>query len=151
MIKRFISCGLLILIIAFSVSCEQKKDNKSFSKTYYNYFDTVITIKAYNIDKNSFNSVCDLLESELLEKYNQLFDIYNNYKGVNNIKTINDNAGIKKIQVDEELTDFLDCCKKMYNVTKGNVNICLGSVLSVWHKYRDEGKKVPEKSKLEKD
>ena len=30
---------------------------------------------------------------DTLEEYHQLYDIYNQYEGINNIMTINDNAG----------------------------------------------------------
>ena len=40
---------------------------------------------------------------EQLTKYHQLFDIYNSYEGVNNLKTINDLAGIAPVKVDRKL------------------------------------------------
>lgn len=141
MIKRVISLFLIISFVLFSASCENKND-KLLTKTYYQYFDTVTTVKIYNSNKD-FNKICNSFESNVLKKYNQLFDIYKTYKGISNIKTINDNAGIKKIKIDSELTDFLLCCKKMYQKTNGNVNVCLGPVLKIWHKFRNEGKKVP--------
>ncbi len=142
MIKRFISVVFLV-VFAFSCTSCGSTDKQSYSKSYYQYFDTVTTIKIYENDEKIFNSICNSLEKEVLKKYYQLFDIYNTYKGINNIKTINDNAGVKKVKVDRELIDFLNCCKSVYSITNGNVNVCLGPVLSVWHKFRDEGKKVP--------
>ena len=34
-------------------------------------------------------------------------DIYHDYEGMNNIKTINDNAGIQPVKVDEEIIELL--------------------------------------------
>ena len=35
------------------------------------------------------------------------YDIYHDYEGMNNIKTINDNAGIQPVKVDEEIIELL--------------------------------------------
>jgi len=37
---------------------------------------------------------------------------------------------------------------KQYELTKGRVNIALGSVLSIWHNYREAGKDDPENAKI---
>ena len=74
---------------------------------------------------------------ELLLYYNQLFDRYNSYEGLNNVKTINDNAGIAPVQVDEPLLDLLELCKEWYADSQGTVNVCLGPVLEIWHNYRE--------------
>ena len=64
------------------------------------------------------------------------FDIYDNYDGVNNVKTINDNAGIAPVEVDKELIDLLELSREEYELTSGKVNVAMGSVLSIWHTYR---------------
>ena len=79
------------------------------------------------------------LYCELLQHYHKLFDIYNNYDGINNIKTINDNAGIKPVTVDREILNLLDFSVNVYELTDGKVNVAMGSVLEVWHDYRTAG------------
>ena len=68
----------------------------------------------------------------------KLFDIYYEYSGVDNIKTINKNAGKKSVKVDRELVDFLLYCKELYTKTNGKTNIMLGSVLKIWHDVRED-------------
>lgn len=147
MIKRFLSSLLSFIILISLTSCESKL--KLFSKTYFDYFDTVITIKAYCTSQDDFQKLCKITENDI-KKYYKLFDIYNNYDGLNNLKTINDFAGEKEIFVDKEIIDFLNYCKEIYSLTKGYVNICLGSVLKIWHSYREEGKTLP-KTKILKN
>ena len=83
-----------------------------------------------------------------LEEYHQLYDIYNDYKEINNLKTINDNAGIKPVQVDQRIIDLLTFSKDVYNKTNGKVNIAFGAVLQLWHDYRTEGVDNPEEAQL---
>lgn len=132
------------MLIGFT-SCTTQ--TKLFSKSYFDYFDTVINIKAYCQNQDDFQKLCKIAESNI-KKYYELFDIYNNYDGINNLKTINDFAGKDKVKVDSEIIEFLKYCKEIYNLTDGNVNICLGSVLKIWHSYREKGKKLPKKSEL---
>ncbi len=40
--------------------------------------------------------------------------------------------------------------KKAYKITNGYVNIAMGSVLSIWHDYREKGESLPPKSMLTK-
>ncbi len=87
--------------------------------------------------------------------FHQLFDIYHDYDGIHNLKTINDNAGIKPVKVDESITDLLIRARDWYDSTGGMVNIAMGSVLSIWHDYRESaspneaGAKLPPPEALE--
>ena len=62
---------------------------------------------------------------------------YNDYDGVTNIKTINDNAGTAPVQVDDKILGMLELARQMYNTTDGKLNIAMGSVLRIWHDYRE--------------
>ncbi|NLB81788.1 MAG: FAD:protein FMN transferase, partial [Clostridiaceae bacterium] len=73
---------------------------------------------------------------------------YNNYDDINNMKTINDYAGIAPIKVDKKIIDLLLFSKEQYHITNGNTNIALGSVLKVWHEYRTNGVENPQNAKL---
>ena len=79
---------------------------------------------------------------------NKLYDIYNDYDGINNIKTINDNAGVKPIAVRQEIIDLLIFSKEWYSKTNGTVNIALGPMLSIWHQYREEGISNPASARI---
>ena len=76
-------------------------------------------------------------------EYHQLFDIYADYEGINNLKTINDNAGIAPVEVDRKVIDLLLDCKAYYDLTGGKVNVAMGGVLKLWHEARNDSYNDP--------
>ncbi len=106
-----------------------------FTATFLNLFDTVTTVVGYADSKQSFESLAQSIHDEL-EAYHQLFDIYNTYEGLSNLKTVNDQAGLAPVKVDRRIIDLLKDCKKYYSMTRGKVNIAMGSVLQLWHEAR---------------
>lgn len=118
-----------------------------YSTIFYDAFDTVTQVIAYCDSEEEFTRQMDALHADLLE-YHQLYDIYNDYDGVTNIKTINDNAGVEPVKVSREIIDLLLEAKRLYAETGGKVNVAMGSVLSIWHDYRESGLAEPELAEL---
>lgn len=109
-------------------------------KTYaWNYFDTVTTIVGYTETGEEFEAITKEIFA-MLEEYHKLYDIYNSYSGINNIRTINRlyDGEHKVVTVDRKIIDMLLYAKDLYNKTNGNMNIAMGSVLSIWHDYRSD-------------
>ena len=75
-----------------------------------------------------------------LEEYHKLYDIYNEYEGINNLCTINKlyDGEHKVVEVDRRIIDMLLYAKEVYTKTNGKTNIAMGSVLSIWHDYRTD-------------
>ena len=113
-----------------------RKKQKPFDVQYLTYFDTVTSITIYADDEEQFDEWEQLVHSEL-ERYHQLYDIYHSYEGVNNIKVINDHAGMSPVEVPEDILDLLEFSLKEYDLTGGGVHVGMGSVLSIWHDYRE--------------
>lgn len=113
-----------------------RKKQKPFDVQYLTYFDTVTSITIYADDEEQFDEWEQLVHSEL-ERYHQLYDIYHSYEGVNNIKVINDHAGMSPVEVSEDILDLLEFSLKEYDLTGGGVHVGMGSVLSIWHDYRE--------------
>ena len=109
-----------------------------YQGTFLELFDTVTVVLGYASSEEEFNAEVQALRSSL-EEYHQLYDIYNDYEGVNNIKTINDNAGGDPVEVDQRIIDLLLFCRDMYERTGGKTNVMFGSVLSIWHDAREYG------------
>lgn len=128
-------------------ACSAGKEKQRYSKAYLEFFDTVTQIIGYEEDEETFSRNCEKVYS-LLEEYHQLTDIYHSYEGVNNVRTINRSAGVEPVKVDEKLIDLLEFSKEMCRVTGGACNIAMGSVLSIWHKYREAGINDPESAEL---
>ena len=144
--KRIVSILLLILVFCSVLplfgACNnnggKKEEYTTRSKTIsYVHFNTVSILSSYgNVTEEEFESYAKTVD-EMLGYYHKLFDIYYEYTGVNNIRTINKNAGKAPVTVDEELIVFLEYCKEMYALTQGKSNVMLGSVLRIWHDARE--------------
>lgn len=141
--KRLIIILLAILLLASGCG----KKTTRYQAEFLGVFDTVTTIVGYSESKEEFTALVGRIKDKLTE-YHRLYDIYHSYKGVNNIKTINDNAGIAPVKVDKELISLLLFAKKQYAVTEGKINIALGPVLRIWHDYREKGISDPLSAEL---
>ena len=131
-----LSLGLLAGCGASGSPAGEAGKAQRYSTVFYDAFDTVTQVIAYCSSEKEFSAQMEALHADLLE-YHQLYDIYNDYDGVVNIKTINDNAGKAPVQVDEKILGMLELARQMYHTTGGKLNIAMGSVLSIWHDYRE--------------
>ena len=134
--KRLV-CALLLLSLLLA-GCAPEVEKTQFNATYLTLFDTVTTIVGKAVTKEDFQAQAQQIHDELLV-YHQLFDIYNEYEGITNLKTINDRAGTGPVTVDQAIIDLLLDCKEYYRITGGRVNVAMGSVLQLWHEARNDG------------
>lgn len=111
-------------------------DYSKHSAQYLNYFDTVIQFIGYTKTSEDFEKY-SLMAQSSFDNLNKLFDRFNQYEGINNIYTINQNAGIAPVEVDPCVVDLIQFCVDAYYETDGLVNISMGAVLDVWHDYMD--------------
>ncbi len=134
-----------ILLSCTSVSaCGRGKQPQKFSEYSFDYFDTVTTITGYAADREEFNTVAEEILTELGE-YHRLFTIYHRFEGLENLCTINElvDGAHRTVTVDRRIIDMLLYAKDMHERTGGRVNIAMGSVLSIWHDYREIGMSDP--------
>ena len=125
-----------VLSLSLLVGCKPKKELTRYTTIFYDVFDTVTQVIAYCESEEEFNTQMQALHQDLIA-YNQLYDIYNDYDGVVNVKTINENAGKAPVQVDDRILSMLELADQMYQTTNGKLNIAMGSVLNIWHNYRE--------------
>ena len=118
-----------------------------FKATFLDVFDTYSEIIVYAQDEAAAQQILTDAHADLLA-YHQLFDIYNNYDGINNLKTVNDNAGVQPVAVDARLIDLLTFAKDLQPKVNGRINIAMGSVLRIWHTYREAGIDDPANAQL---
>ncbi len=149
MLNKIISFAIIFALLFSFSSCtsDSSKELEKFTETYIDFFDTVSTVVGFDKSQEAFDANADFIENELSE-YHKLYDIYKTYSGINNLCTVNKNAGIKPIEVDVRIIELLDECIKLYKITNGNTNVAMGSVLSLWHKYRTLGEDDPENAEL---
>lgn len=139
-LKYFLSLclvlGLLVNLTGCPQTAQEGDNKKAKGMVYYSFFDTVSYVYSYSGDtQGDFEANCNEV-SEILDKYHKLFNIYYDFAGVTNLKTINDNAGGEPFKVDSELIDFLLYAKELYTLTNGEMNIMMGAVLRPWHDAR---------------
>lgn len=148
--KRTVTLLLALVLLcgcaATPAKTEEAASNR-YEATFLTLFDTVTTIVGYAQTEADFTSTAQTIHDELLE-YHQLYDIYNEYEGINNLKTVNDHAGEYPVEVDQKIIDLLLFSKDLYARTGGKVNIALGSVLSLWHDAREAAVQDPEEAAL---
>ncbi len=143
--KRHVLTFLLVITALLTTSCS--RELKKYQGSFLFLFDTITEVVAYTRSEDEFKELASFIQSEL-EVYHQLYDKYNSYDAVNNIKTINDNAGKEPVKVDQKIIDLLKFSVEAYEFSHGTLNIGLGSVLEIWHDYRTLGVDDPEHATL---
>ncbi len=140
-------CVIFVQLCIFT-ACDNTKLEK-FTEYYFDFFDTATTIVGYEKTEKEFKAICEDIKSQL-DEYHKLYNIYNRYEGINNLTTINDLVDGEHIEVkvDKKIIDMLTFAKEMYNTTNGNVNVAMGSVLKIWHMYRNYGINNPAEAEL---
>lgn len=136
--KRIIALIAVLLLCLPAAGC--KKGPQRYTKYSFDYFDTVTTVIGYAESEEAFDAVYQEIKSQL-EEYHRLYDIYTRYEGLNNLCTVNETVGgvHAMVKVDQKILDLLIYAKEMYTLTAGKVNVAMGSVLSIWHEYRNTG------------
>jgi thiamine biosynthesis lipoprotein len=144
--KRCLSL-LAVLCLILTGCTPAFTQDKIYNMTYMDLFDTVTTVMGAEEDTAAFQKKAGKIYDEL-RIYLQLFDIYNEYDGINNLKTVNDNAGVVPVKVEPAIIELLLAGKEYYELTNGKVNVAMGSVLRLWHEARTAGMADPANAKL---
>lgn len=125
---------LVLVIFMFIVSgC----NNTTNYKNSFLAFDTYIEFSAYAKDEEEFTKYFNYTKDEF-NRYHHLFDAYKNYKGLNNVKTINDNAGKKAVKVDKDLFNLIKKSKEYYKGAYQRNNIALAPVVLEYKRVQEK-------------
>lgn len=149
--KKYMRIGVIVAVLFVQCiglgGCSKPK--AKYSTYSFDFFDTVTSITGYAKSQEEFDKVADGILSEL-EAYHKLFNIYLRYEGMENLCTINELSGgeHRTVTVDRRIIEMLSYAKEMYEETNGTVNVAMGSVLSIWHEYRNDGIDDPGMAKL---
>ncbi len=148
-LKKWICLCFAIGFLAILAGCPivaQKAE--PMGKVYYTFFDTVSYLYSYAGDSQQSFDEKTAAAAALLEEYHQMMDIYHEYSGLNNLCTVNKNAGGQPVQVDPRLIDFLLYAKELSAQTNGKMNVMMGAVLAPWHEAQAAAGKDPGKACL---
>ena len=136
-----------VLLLSSLVGCAAKQEPKRYEQVFFDVFDTVTTVIVYDTSERSANARFGELH-KLLQEYHRLYDIYHTYDGLNNLATVNEQAGKAPVAVDKRILDLVDYAKEMDTLTDGRMNIAMGRVLDLWLQYREAGLNDPDHASL---
>lgn len=120
-----------------------------YSTVFMDTFDTVIQVIGFAPSQEVFSEYAGQVHASFVYMH-KLFDNYNSYEdeGIVSVYTLNQRAAQEPVKVDPILYHMLDFSKKHYEACRGQVNVAMGSVLSIWHDYREAGLDNPEAAQL---
>ena len=136
----------LVLLVSL-VGCAAMRAPQRYERVFLDVFDTVTTVILYDTSESQANEHFDELHM-LLQEYHRLYDIYHAYEGLNNLYTVNEQAGKAPVPVDSRILDLIDYAKEMDALTNGRMNIAMGRVLDLWLQYREAGLRDPDHAAL---
>lgn len=130
---------LFLSLLFILTGCNKTQEEEVLEKYKYHFFgtfDTIVETVMYARDQEEADKYNEYIENRFVELHKE-FNKYNNYEGINNVKTINDNAGIKPVEVSDELYSLIEHSIEYYNEYDKGTDISLGAVLEIWSDYRD--------------
>lgn len=131
----------VLILTCFMVltGCQKQATRYSSVALDVGFKDIAISFIAYTDTEEEFNHYFDEL-TLAYQELGHLYDKYNNFDGLTNLKTLNDTAGQGPQVVDQRLIDLLLLSQEWDAKSLYTFNPTLGTVLKVWHTYREEGK-----------
>ena len=153
--KKILVLGLILMLMVSGCSGTPEVQYTKYTRSFFDTFDTLVQVVAYTESEEEFDAYAEQIHQRLQELH-KLYNIYLSYDGINNMKTINDNAGVEPVVVEQEIIDLVLYGKEWYQRTGETTNIAMGPVLKIWHDYRTEATddpinaKVPAMEELEK-
>lgn len=144
--RKILALALAALLCAPLPGCAGNT-YKKYSASFFGTFDTVIEVMGYARTEKEFDAWEQKAEARFRQLH-QLYDQYNDYPGVANVKTINDNAGKAPVTVDKDLFEMIKTSRDWCVNSPDKINIAMGAVLQLWHNYRDAGIADPANAQL---
>ena len=144
-----LAAALLLCALCLALALPGQADMNRYSSVFMDTFDTVISLIGFADSQETFDRWSELVHEQYIYMH-KLFDTYHSYEdeGIVSIYTLNQRAAQEPVAVDPILYNLLKFCKSNYALCKGQTNIAMGSVLSIWHEYREAGLADPEHAQL---
>lgn len=139
--------ALMLLLTACNTSTPSEPEYNRYTNSFLDTFNTLTVVIGYTETEEEFNNYFDIIHQRFQDLH-ALYDIYNDYEGINNIKTINDNAGVKPVEVHEDLINLILTSQKWNAEIGPRTNIAFGPVTKIWNRYRNAGIDDPENAKI---
>ena len=138
--NKYTRGGIFLVLSLFTMltlaACQGKIVQNRYSADYLELFNTVSRVIGYAKNEEEFQKQSEFIHSRL-KFYHEQYNAFEGYDHLNNIYTINENAGIGPVKVDDSIIDMLEYGQEVYDETGGRVNILMGSVTIL---AKDSGK-----------
>ena len=144
--KKRVLAALIALLLCVLTGCSAQAPLQKYQMTWFDLFDTVTMMSGYAESQEAFSQQAETFHDWML-RYHMLYDIYNDYGGLINLKMVNDRAG-EAVKVGPEIIDLLKLAKEIAAASGGKTDVTLGSMLHVWHNAREAGLNDPEHAAL---
>lgn len=130
--------AILLITAALFAACGCKKTDDKYQYAFFDVFDTVTELTIYAKDEAAAADAARAAHERLIY-LNKLYDIYNEYDDAVSLMAVNASAAKAPVSVSGETMALLKFAKEAYTLTGGRVSAAMGSVLSIWHDYREAG------------
>ncbi len=127
---RVLLCALALVLLT---SCARAQNHTA---VYADSFDTFTRVTVVCSSQDEAAALTRIAHDELT-RLSALFDIYSNAGKGDNLKTVNENAGIAPVRCDPEILALVKQGVLWHGMTGGAVNIAAGPVLRLWHNARE--------------
>lgn len=134
--KRIAAILLIIAALITGAGCTQ--GDAKYQYVFFDVFDTVTELTIYAENEAAAADAARAAHERLIY-LNKLYDIYNKYDDAVSLMAVNASAAKAPVSVSDETMALLKFAKEAYTLTGGRVNAAMGSVLSIWHDYREAG------------
>ena len=98
---------------------------------FFDVFDTITVVVGYARSQEEFDDYSQVIREEL-RRLHQLFDIFNEYPDINNMRTINHYAGVAPVKVDPVIIELLQLSVEAYHLSEGLLDVTIGPVTNLW-------------------
>ena len=144
-----LAAALLTAVLALALALPTQAEMNRYSAVFMDTFDTVISLIGFADSQETFDTWSAAVHNQYVYMH-KLFDTYNSYEdeGIVSVYTLNERAGSEPVAVDPILYNLLKFAKSHYALCLGQTNVAMGSVLSIWHDYRDAGLNDPSSAAL---
>ncbi|MBQ0009613.1 MAG: FAD:protein FMN transferase [Ruminococcus sp.] len=134
-------CALLVVLTVLFCSCATAK--KRYTQTLPTVFDTFCELTAYCRSEEEFRRVADAVSGELL-RLHRLFDYFNEYPDLINLKTVNETAGKEAVPVDGDFLALWTLAEELYEASDGKCNAAMGHLTALWRDCFEAGDRLPD-------
>jgi FAD:protein FMN transferase len=127
MLKKFIFIISLSLFICFSLTIKTSAATKEVSKSYTNYFTTVVTLKFRDVDTVP-DDHWDQIEAEL----QHIQDTFSRTDSTSELYRLNQSAGIEPFVTSDDLYYVIKKAVEYAELTEGKFEPTIGPLIDLW-------------------